>query len=37
MTKETYLEMKLHEILVESPGLDLLDGRPRARVLLLCQ
>ncbi len=29
MTKETYLEMKLHEILVESPGLDLLVmGRP---------
>jgi CO dehydrogenase maturation factor len=29
MTKETYLEMKLHEILVESKGLDLLVmGRP---------
>jgi CO dehydrogenase maturation factor len=29
MTKETFLEMKLHEILVESPGLDLLVmGRP---------
>jgi CO dehydrogenase maturation factor len=29
MTKEVYLEMKLHEILVESPGLDLLVmGRP---------
>ena len=29
MTKETYLEMKLHEILVESQGLDLLVmGRP---------
>ena len=29
MTKETYLEMKLHESLVESPGLDLLEmGRP---------
>ncbi len=29
MTKETYLEMKLHAILVESPGLDLLVmGRP---------
>jgi CO dehydrogenase maturation factor len=29
MTKETYLEMKLHEILVESRGLDLLSmGRP---------
>ncbi|MGE5253125.1 MAG: AAA family ATPase, partial [Planctomycetaceae bacterium] len=29
MTKEAYLEMKLHEILVESPGLDLLVmGRP---------
>lgn len=29
LTKETYLEMKLHEILVESPGLDLLVmGRP---------
>ncbi len=29
MTKETYLEMKLHEILVESRGLDLLVmGRP---------
>lgn len=29
MTKENYLEMKLHEILVESPGLDLLVmGRP---------
>jgi CO dehydrogenase maturation factor len=29
MTKETYLEMKLHEILVESSGLDLLVmGRP---------
>jgi CO dehydrogenase maturation factor len=28
-TKEVYLEMKLHEILVESPGLDLLVmGRP---------
>ena len=29
MTKETFLEMKLHEILVESEGLDLLVmGRP---------
>ena len=29
MTKETFLEIKLHEILVESPGLDLLVmGRP---------
>jgi len=29
MAKETYLEMKLHEILAESPGLDLLVmGRP---------
>jgi CO dehydrogenase maturation factor len=29
MSKETFLEMKLHEILVESPGLDLLVmGRP---------
>jgi len=29
MTKESYLEMKLHEILVESQGLDLLVmGRP---------
>ncbi len=29
MTKESYLEMKLHEILVESKGLDLLVmGRP---------
>ena len=29
MTKETYLEMKLHETLVESPGVDLLVmGRP---------
>jgi len=29
MTKETYLEMKLHEVLVESKGLDLLVmGRP---------
>jgi CO dehydrogenase maturation factor len=29
MTKETYLEMKLHESLVESPGVDLLEmGRP---------
>ena len=29
MTKDTYLEMKLHEILVESPGIDLLEmGRP---------
>jgi len=29
MTKETFLEMKLHETLVESPGLDLLVmGRP---------
>ncbi len=29
LTKETYLEMKLHEILVESQGLDLLVmGRP---------
>ena len=29
MTKETFLEMKLHEILAESPGLDLLVmGRP---------
>ena len=29
MTKETYLEMRLHEILVESSGLDLLVmGRP---------
>jgi len=29
MSKETYLEMKLHETLVESPGLDLLVmGRP---------
>jgi CO dehydrogenase maturation factor len=29
MTKETYLEMKLHETLIESPGVDLLVmGRP---------
>jgi CO dehydrogenase maturation factor len=29
VTKETYLEMKLHESLVESPGVDLLEmGRP---------
>jgi CO dehydrogenase maturation factor len=29
MTKDTYLEMKLHEALVESPGVDLLEmGRP---------
>jgi len=29
MTKETYLEMKLHESLVEAPGVDLLEmGRP---------
>ncbi len=29
MTKDTYLEMKLHESLVESPGIDLLEmGRP---------
>lgn len=28
-TKENYLEMKLHEVLIESPGLDLLVmGRP---------
>lgn len=29
MTKENYLEMKLHEVLIESPGIDLLVmGRP---------
>ncbi|MGB9698339.1 MAG: AAA family ATPase [Thermodesulfobacteriota bacterium] len=29
MTKENYLEMRLHEVLIESPGLDLLVmGRP---------